>query len=191
MPLSAALFMIMFRLRYMTTTMVRSVHNDLFFIRRTDSNRNPAAAAEITSSFVTACVSPGSIPRNPSPSQIGVRTRGAFSLMPPANTSWSGSARHRPDSANLPSCPTPVGRLSPPDPQQDPAEIPKHCRSRNRSCTAHPPGRHRVARDGSLQPRCATRHRCGCARNPTPSRWRTWHRRGDQTTPVEHDWCVG
>lgn len=36
MLLSAALFMIMFYLRYMTTNMVRRVYNYLFFIRRND-----------------------------------------------------------------------------------------------------------------------------------------------------------
>src|SRR5271157_4543833 len=47
------------------------------------------AAVEITPSFVAFRFSSSSIPRNPSPSQMRARTVGAFSPMPPANTSVS------------------------------------------------------------------------------------------------------
>jgi len=125
--------MIMFLLKHMTTNMVHRVHNRLVFIRMNNSNRNPAAAAKITSSFVAVCVSLSSIPSNPSSSQIRVRTRGASSPMPPANTSWSSSARHRRESAKHPSRPTPVRRLSQPVCQQDPADIQKQCRNQDSS----------------------------------------------------------
>ncbi len=57
-------------------------------VRMTRTATRPAAV-EITPSFAAFRFSSSSIPRNPSPSQIRARTVGAFSPMPPANTSVS------------------------------------------------------------------------------------------------------
>ena len=59
--------------------------------------------------------------------------QGTSSPMPPANTSWSSSARHRRESAKYQSRPTPVRRLSQPVRQQDSADIQKQCRNQDSS----------------------------------------------------------
>jgi hypothetical protein len=60
------------------------------FVRMTRTATRQVAV-EITAAFAAFSSSLGSMPRNPSPSQIRARTTGAFSPMPPGNTGVSSS----------------------------------------------------------------------------------------------------